>query len=195
MTHSGVTWLIYEWHYSSRCWKGNSHKIHSYVKWLIHSDKTRLGADVSASKGTHTKYIETWNDSFIRDITRPGADVGASKGTHTKHIHMWNDSFIRDMTRPGADVGAGKGMHFSALDLEQMGHRCKTFVGLVCRSLLPRSVEKRPIGLRLESEFEWHSKCKRLFKTFVGWICRSVFIDIGLFCRSLFIDMGLFWRT
>jgi len=31
------------------------------------------------------------------------------------------------------------------------------------RSLLPRSVEKRPRRLRLKTEIEWHSKCKRLY--------------------------------
>jgi len=34
---------------------------------------------------------------------------------------------------------------------------------LFSRSLLPRSVEKRPRRLRLEIEFEWHSKCNRLY--------------------------------
>ena len=32
-----------------------------------------------------------------------------------------------------------------------------------CRSLWPRSVEKRPMRLRLESKIEQHSKCNRLY--------------------------------
>ena len=38
-----------------------------------------------------------------------------------------------------------------------------TLVLYVSRSLLPRSVEKRAMRLRLEIEMKWHSKCNRLY--------------------------------
>ena len=37
-------------------------------------------------------------------------------------------------------------------------------------SLLPPSVEKRPMRLRFEIEIEWHSKCNRLYFFEVRWL-------------------------
>ena len=37
------------------------------------------------------------------------------------------------------------------------------------RSLLPRSVEKRPMRLRLEIETKSHSKCNSLYKSGLWW--------------------------
>jgi len=62
---------------------------------------------------------------------------------------------------------------------EIIGHCCYSLLHLEChffnlqsqsiilfsRSLLPRSVEKRPRRLRLEIEIKWHSKCNGLYKS------------------------------
>jgi len=40
---------------------------------------------------------------------------------------------------------------------------------LVSRSLLPRSVEKRPRRLRLKIEVKWHSKCNTLYHSDMTW--------------------------
>jgi len=47
------------------------------------------------------------------------------------------------------------------------------------KSRLPRSVEKRPMWLRLEITIDWHSKCNRLYLniTTVSWGCLRIRIS------------------
>ena len=42
-------------------------------------------------------------------------------------------------------------------------------------SFLPRSVEKRAIGLRFENEIEWHCKCNRLY-IYILYTLESLFL-------------------
>ena len=55
------------------------------------------------------------------------------------------------------------------------------------RSLLPRSIEKRPRRLRLRIEIEWLSECNRLYLQYVSLMCanRSGIVSfVGLFCKT-----------
>jgi len=51
-------------------------------------------------------------------------------------------------------------------------------------SLLPHSVEKRPLQLTNENEIEWHSKCDRLYiHTDHKFLLQNIVYFIGLFCK------------
>ena len=68
------------------------------------------------------------------------------------------------------------------------------------RSLLPRSVENRPMRLRLQIEIGWHSKCNSLYFHFVVTVSGSVWrgyslinVFAHLYTHFVSIDYRFFW--
>ena len=143
---------------STRSWTDRVRLVHSWAGYIEHTYIWHLDAyqlHISHVHVLHTTHLHMLHTTHLHVTSHTQINTGTCKSKYHTLTYDKNDSWILSVTAyciwrvvsPISDL-----------------NECSSSLGLFCRSLLPRSVEKRPWRLRLEIKIEWHSKCIWLFE-------------------------------